>query len=237
MRKKQLRLLIKQKLSKVTSDSIKEQSFLVTNLVTKNVQYQNARRIGIYLSMPVGEVQTDSIVRDALKCGKQVFIPYIYEASKKETINLHHKSSMDMVKLNSLADYESLQRDRWGIPVIDSKTFDQRECIIQNSREQNEGLDIIFVPGVAFQIDPRSNYVKRLGHGKGYYDSFLHQYHAKFHPKSQFSSNLKKPPLYGLSLKEQFLPIDHEIGIPMETHDHSLYGLMIGDGRFYEKSS
>ncbi|POS86447.1 hypothetical protein EPUL_001375 [Erysiphe pulchra] len=187
--------------------------------------------------MPAGEVQTDSIVRDALNCGKQVFIPYIYGASKKGTTNTNIKSMMEMVKLNSLADYESLQRDRWGIPAIDPNTFDQREHVLQTSLEKGEGLDIIFVPGVAFQIDPNSKLVKRLGHGKGYYDSFLHRYQTKFHSTGQQTSQLKVPPLYGLSLKEQYLSTDDEMEVPLETHDYLLQGLAIGDGTFHNSTS
>lgn len=203
----------------------------------KTTQYQNAKRVGVYLSMPAGEVQTDMIVRDALNSGKQVFIPYIYEASKNGTTNSNSKSLMEMVKLVSLADYESLQPDRWGIPAIDPDTYDQRECVLQTSLEQSESLDIIFVPGIAFQIDSQSKLVKRLGHGKGYYDSFLHRYQDKFHQKSQVSSQLRVPPLYGLSLIEQYLSADGELEVPMETHDYLLQGLAIGDGTFHNSTS
>lgn len=222
---------------KVSTNSIKEQSSLISNTVTKTTQYQNAKRIGVYLSMPAGEVQTDSIVRDALNSGKQVFIPYIYEPSKKGTTETNSRSLMEMVKLVSLADYESLQRDRWGIPSIDPNTFDQRERVLQTCLEQGGGLDIIFVPGVAFQIDLQSKLVRRLGHGKGYYDSFLHQYQAKFHSDSQVSSQLKVPSLYGLCLKEQYLSTDDKIDVPMETHDYLLQGLAIGDGTFHNSTS
>lgn len=107
--------------------------------------------------MPSGELSTTRIVRDALQNGRQVYIPYIHTQDKT--------SVMDMVALESMTEFESLQLDKWGIPSLQATQIEGR----QNGLTQ--GLDLIVMPGMAFDRGFR-----RLGHGKGYYDHFLTQY-------------------------------------------------------------
>lgn len=179
--------------------------------------------------MPSGEVQTDRIVRDALSCGKQVFVPHISKASK--TSPNSPLSTMEMVKLFSISDYESLEKDSWGIPSTDPKTIDQREKILHPIQGQNNGLDLVLLPGVAFQMDPATKLIKRLGHGKGFYDHFLQQYRSKFQSENEMTSR-EGVGLYGLALKEQYLSEDGKMSVPIDEHDCLLNGLIIGDGRF-----
>ncbi|CAD6505885.1 BgTH12-06817 [Blumeria graminis f. sp. triticale] len=229
--KKELRSMMRQKLSSVGSGVISEQSGYILKAISATPQYKSAKRIGIYLSMPKGEVQTDEIVRDALRLGKQVFVPYITQGSVKSSKK--SASSMEMVDLLSLADYESLERDNWGIPSIAAHTIGQREQILQNS-PANKGLDMILVPGLAFQVDPISSLVRRLGHGKGYYDRFLNQYKIKFTTNGGQADRTSDVLLHGLALKEQVLTAEDEMSIPIETHDFLLHGLVVGDGSLLE---
>lgn len=142
-------------------------------------EYKQANRISIYLSMPKGEIFTGAIVLDALRAGKRVFVPYIYATA---SITTHEsKSVMTMVSVQSKEDYESLRPDAWGIPTPDETTIDRREVIggiheIDHSDESSrkEGLGLVVMPGLAF--DKR---LKRLGHGKGYYDVFLQKLHQQ----------------------------------------------------------
>ena len=121
-------------------------------------EYQNAKSIGVYLSMPVGELSTSGIVRDALTRGKNVYIPYIHTVEKY--------SIMDMLALESTEELESLQSDKWGIPSLHPRQIPgRRNCLTE------DGLDLIVMPGMAFDEQFR-----RLGHGKGYYDHFLTRY-------------------------------------------------------------
>ena len=139
-------------------------------------EYQRARRISVYLSMPSGEVLTTPIVQHALRHDKMVFVPYIHKKKSKGP-----RSLMDMVQLHSEQDLESLIPDRWGIPSIDSSSIPQRtrclnrrfenEAEHEGSTDRREDLDLVVVPGVAFD---KSRH--RLGHGKGFYDIFLSQY-------------------------------------------------------------
>ncbi len=180
--------------------------------------------------MPTGEIQTDAIVRDALESGKKVFVPYLYK-------NLNPPaetpiSVMEMVGLSCLDDYESLERDRWGIPTIRTDTVDQRECVLKELTRESGALELILMPGVAFDIDLKTNYVRRLGHGKGFYDYFLHRY--KTIHSSQAGESALGPGtdvlLYGLALEEQLLQSEEEPSVPVGEYDNLLHGLVVGDG-------
>ena len=147
-------------------------------------EYQRAKNINIYLSMPDGEASTRSIVEDALRHGKKVFVPYLYReqlpGSSKPT------SVMDMVSLHSEADYNALRPDKWGIPTPDEASVHRRTRVLGdqgkahvNSANENRHLDLMVMPGVAFDHE-----LRRLGHGKGFYDFFLHRYQQSIGIKS-----------------------------------------------------
>lgn len=157
-------------------------------------EYKDARRIGIYLSMPNGEISTRAVVLHALQEKKQIFIPYIFTNSSSDPIG--PKSAMDMVSLQSQEDYESLQPDPWGIPTPSENTIGRRNYVlgdmeIGHFREHEtckEILEIIIMPGVAFDRK-----LSRIGHGKGFYDSFLQRYQRLHIADSSWSSKYKMP--------------------------------------------
>ena len=133
-------------------------------------EYQAARRVGVYLSMPSGEISTGSIVHDALQSSKAVYVPFL-----RRTYTGPRGSStaiMDMVSLHSLGDYQSLQPDRLGIPSLPPASVAGRlDCLHGLNDGTQPGLDVIVMPGMAFDTA-----LSRLGHGKGYYDAFLQRY-------------------------------------------------------------
>lgn len=207
---------------------------IVCKHITQLQTYKAAKRIGIYLSMPAAEIQTDEIVRDALRSGKTVFVPFLgkHQNAPPDT----PKSVMDMVDLRSLSDYTSLKRDSWGIPTIGRDTVSEREGILGywTKNTSNEGLDMVLLPGVAFDVDSENGRIRRLGHGKGFYDYFMHKY-----LESQRGSDTTKVPgtdvlLYGLALKEQFLRPEAGKLVPVGEWDHRLHGLVVGDGEIVE---
>ena len=141
--------------------------------------------------MPRGEVVTRAIVHDALRQGKQIFVPYIY--NKKSHLPPKPRSAMNMVFLHSKSDYEALEPDAWGIPTVAESSIADRTHMLKesgNSRgiapqgdadsersprstsTESGRLDLIVMPGVAFDRN-----LGRLGHGKGFYDYFLKRYH------------------------------------------------------------
>ncbi|KAI5463757.1 hypothetical protein BGZ63DRAFT_352769 [Mariannaea sp. PMI_226] len=226
--KQQLRALMKQTLSNVAPESVNAQSRQVFEALKNFQPYKEANRISVYLSMPAAEIQTDAIVRHALASGKQVYVPYLYKSSLE--IPGAPTRVMDMVHLESLHDYENLKPDRWGIPSIDPDTVHQRQRILEPTGfggSVQTALDLIVVPGVAFDFDD-AGHVRRLGHGKGFYDYFLNRYFSRMeiHDHPQHKPLL----LYGLALNEQIIPPSWEQPVPTASHDRPLHGLIIGSG-------
>lgn len=180
--KKDFRKDVKAKLSTLSEAEVAEQSRKAQDLVLQLRQYKEARRISVYLSMPKGEAQTDTIVHDALEQGKTVFVPYIHRPPVGNKI-------IDMLRLNSFQEFEALGRDGWGIPSLSSDSVDGRENAMgstglstgENPPETEDGegrkdvgtLDMIVMPGVAFDQG-----MNRLGHGAGFYDAYLSRFCA-----------------------------------------------------------
>ncbi|KAK6224738.1 5-formyltetrahydrofolate cyclo-ligase [Colletotrichum tabaci] len=226
--KNQLRSAMKDRLTGIAHDSIKAQSQAVFETLKTFRPYVEAQKVSIFLSMPSGEIQTDDIVRHALLAGKHVYIPYLHKSpfAPGET----PPRVMDMVRLRDLHDYESLQLDKWGIPSIDPRTVNQRDRVLgEPGAESSElsFLDLMLLPGVAFDIDSNSGSLRRLGHGKGFYDLFIRRYASKY---SELSSLRHPVLLYGLALSEQFLSQPSDGPIPVAQHDQQLHGLILGNG-------
>lgn len=202
--------------------------------------YQDAQRISIFLSMPSGEIQTDAIVRHALAAGKQVYVPFLHKSPFPP--GEAPARVMDMVRLRDLADYESLGRDKWGIPSIDATTVDERHRILGAEADADGAeprpdatLDMILVPGVAFDIDPQTGLLRRLGHGKGFYDLFIRRLSSR--TSSIDHEGARRPTLLcGLALSEQFLPQGSDTPVPVAPHDKVLDGVVLGDGEIRRSS-
>ncbi|KAI5308986.1 hypothetical protein KEM55_004367, partial [Ascosphaera atra] len=239
--KKELRKRIKATLKGVSADSYALQSSAATESLLSLPEYQAAKSIAIYLSMPSGEIHTSKIVRDAFAKRKQVYVPYLHSL---ETPNARgRKSIMEMLALNSIADYESLRPDAWGIPSLDKESVPQRQnCLggygvlseqeahASTSPQRDEstpatGLDMIIVPGMAFDTG-----LRRLGHGAGYYDDFLTRYLNDMGVLNDRNSlgPAKRPYLAALALKEQVF--EEEGVIPTEEHDYLVDAIFVGDG-------
>ncbi|NXP81196.1 MTHFS ligase, partial [Ramphastos sulfuratus] len=135
-------------------------------------KYKESQRIAIFLSMP-DEIQTEEIIQDIFKQGKECFIPRYKPQS----------NHMDMLKLLSAEDISSLALTSWNILQPGDDDTAREEALAAG------GLDLIFMPGLGF--DKKGN---RLGRGKGYYDTYLER--CMKHPKG-------KPYTIALAFKEQ----------------------------------
>ncbi|KAK6533874.1 hypothetical protein TWF281_005222 [Arthrobotrys megalospora] len=215
--KQELRAAVAKRLATLDVESVREQSRAVVNLLTNLPEYQQAQRVSIYLSMPMGEIDTDSIVRDAFEQGKQVFIPFTHKATSAPMQGEDPKPSvMDMVSLGSLEDYQGLKRNSWGIPTPTRKSLETRKNCIDEVKNGKAGLDLIVMPGVAFDSECR-----RLGHGKGYYDYFLRRYSEEAGGKMPFT--------VGVALKDQLL--DPPASVPVGDKDWSLDMILVGNSQ------
>lgn len=173
--KKALRTRIKHVLTSLDADAVATQSQTAQETLLSLSQYEQAKSLSVYLSMPTGEASTDLIVRDALEAGKAVFVPHMYKVQAAGTAK--PLKYMDMLRLNSLEDYLSLQRDSWGIPTLHQSSIASRVNAMgghgTNAAPHEGKLDMVVMPAVAFD-----HQMQRLGHGAGYYDSFLSRYTA-----------------------------------------------------------
>ncbi|KAI6788399.1 hypothetical protein KC332_g17246 [Hortaea werneckii] len=158
------------------------------------------------------------------------------------------KMRMEMLRLDSLQEFERLERDSWGIPSLSPASLAGRENArggvgpegrpspsppaeregvemrVERGGEKAEGengvvdgpgLDLIVVPGVAFDRE-----MARMGHGAGFYDGFL--------TRLVTEGRCKKPFLVGLCLAEQVLEPGR---ILMEEWDWRVDAVATGDGR------
>lgn len=168
-----LRKDIKAKLSSMTLEEEARQSKLVVEKLLKNERFVKSKRVSVYLSMQ-HEIDTTEVLKYLFSQNKECFIPKYRVGG----------AVMDMVPLYSWDDYEKLPVTKWKIkqPAADDNRPDALET---------GGLDIIVSPGLGFTLDGL-----RLGHGRGYYDSYLKR--CIEHPTG-------KPFCIGLALNEQIV--------------------------------
>ncbi|GLB42341.1 putative nagb rpia CoA transferase-like protein [Lyophyllum shimeji] len=188
--KRAIRKAVSSTLQLLPASSIEEQSRAVVARILELPSFQKSRSVSCYLSMPGGELDTSSLVLEILARGKELYIPKI----------LTKEGRMDFLKVYGTEDLKTLPSGVWGIkePDLQWQGSPRQSALDQNS----DALDLILLPGVAFD---RS--LSRLGHGKGYYDRFIHSYSATGKPR---------PLLVALALREQVLD---DSAILMEDHD------------------
>lgn len=190
--KKKLRKDMAARLGQLSTSDLLKQSDLVFKQLQQLEQFQKSKNISVYISMPSCEIMTTNIIHHLLKSDKNCYIPRCT------------KTTMDMVKITSLEDFESLPINKWNIPEPPLN-----EARVNALDENGTGLDLILVPGVAF--DKTKN---RIGHGKGYYDRYIRKANAwaKDH-------NASPPKTVALALNEQIVPVGE---IPLEETDQML---------------
>lgn len=139
------------------------------------LEYAAARSVMFYVDVR-DEVRTRHALPEAIKGDKRIVIPYCVDGE----LELFHLESMDELDVGMYKILEPKSELR----------------IIPGKRLSPQDLDLIMVPGVAF--DSQGG---RTGHGKGYYDKLLE--HARL-----------ETPLVALAFECQLFP-----EIPCEEHD------------------
>lgn len=124
-----------------------EKTALIHNKLQGLKEYQEAEDLLFYLSKE-DEIETQNLIEDALKDGKNVYVPCIQG---------------DQLIVCPLTKDSDLQVGPFGV----LEPVNKEDCT------HPKQIDLILVPGLAF--DKRGH---RLGYGKGYYDRFLKQTEA-----------------------------------------------------------
>lgn len=170
-----LRKAIKSKILQLGDSEFASQSQNVFKSVIDHQDFRKARSVGLFMSMPRSEVNTNLIIEHCFQKKKSVYLPKCLQSTEL-------KNSMTFLKLNNFSDVMELQPSGKYNLREPSTGVDVMDC---------GDLDLIIVPGVAFT--PAGH---RLGHGAGYYDRFLEKYKAKFH---------RVPYLMGVCLSQQLV--------------------------------
>ncbi|XP_030352718.1 5-formyltetrahydrofolate cyclo-ligase-like isoform X2 [Strigops habroptila] len=127
--KRALRGELRQRLRALGAAEKQRQSRLLACEVIGHPKYQESKRIAIFLSMP-DEIQTEEIIKDIFKQGKECFIPR-YKP---------HSNHMDMLKLSSAEDISSLTLTSWNI-LQPSDGDSAREEALAGGQEQDCTVD------------------------------------------------------------------------------------------------
>jgi 5-formyltetrahydrofolate cyclo-ligase len=138
-------------------------------------EYTAAKTVMFYVDVR-DEVRTRHALPEAIEGDKRIVIPYCVDGE----LELFHLQSMDELDVGM---YKILE------PKAELRT-------VKSKRLQPEDLDLVMVPGVAFDRNGG-----RTGHGKGYYDKLLE--HAR-----------ADAPLIALAFECQMFP-----EIPCGSHD------------------
>lgn len=182
--KQALRRDVKQRVAALSEQEKQRQSKVVSQKLFKHPKYASCDRIAVFLSMH-DEVHMEDILRDLFARGKTCFIPR-YQGQGG--------NHMDMLQLHSMQDMDALPLTSWNIRQPAEEDLTRAEAL------ETGGLDLILMPGLGFD---RSG--KRLGRGKGFYDTYLER--CAQHPRG-------KPYTVALAFKEQLCA-----EIPVDDHD------------------
>ncbi|MBR2990279.1 MAG: 5-formyltetrahydrofolate cyclo-ligase [Solobacterium sp.] len=111
--------------------------------------WKQADKVFVYLSMP-SEPDTSVLIWEALRTGKQVFVPKCFENGRMEAVRITPDSLM--------------KPSAYGIP----------EPVEDTGIADPQMISLVIVPCLSVSADG-----VRLGHGKGYYDRWLQRSGAK----------------------------------------------------------
>jgi 5-formyltetrahydrofolate cyclo-ligase len=141
--KEKIRSRILLQLKKQKEEERRRKIRVIKKKLLKEKSFRKAKKIMFYIALG-GEVDTASMIREALKLGKIVALPVC-------------QKNRAALRPCLLDDHRHLRRGPYGVLEPAARRYiDGRE------------LDLVIAPGVAF--DRKGN---RLGRGKGYYDRFL----------------------------------------------------------------
>ena len=169
--KQALRVEIRAKLKAMSEEERAAASLQACARLEQQPVWQKAKSVLFYAPLP-GELDVWPLLLDAVTEGKTVLLPR-FSREQKAYVACHIRN----------AD-EDIQTGQFGI----------REPVDACSKISLNRLDLILVPGIAFDLDGR-----RLGRGRGFYDQLLAVTHG---------------PTCGVAFDQQIVS-----RIPVEPHD------------------
>lgn len=219
--KKALRSQMRSVLKAVPSRDIQQQSQLISQQLQAIVANYpkgtaSTRSIGCFLSMEQGEVDTKYILEWLFQndhgLTSHLFLPRCTTTADTGQMKLRK----DLTTGNAI-DHPHLTFHRAdSLNAINSWTpqgkYQLREPPLETPSPLPPHMDIMIVPGVAFNVDSGA----RIGWGAGYYDDFFKRYHL---------IHQSRPLLIGVALKQQIVS-----DIQLEPHDHLMDCIVVGDG-------
>jgi 5-formyltetrahydrofolate cyclo-ligase len=237
--KHSLRQSMTRTLNALSPEAVAAQSAALLARVVAHPVYRAASAVALFVSMPSGEVQTEDIIRHALEAGKKVFVPRIEPPPKRKpaavapstsvaaaAADVAHPSSssieaapmpalapgggrMKLLQIHSMEELMSFVPNRWGIrePPL---TLSSPSAGSSSSSPRLEGHDcpeltLLLCPGVAFDRSCR-----RLGHGKGYYDTYMASLQAH---RTSATLNLSPAHTIALAFDEQLVPEQEQVPV------------------------
>ena len=144
--KHKIRRRIREKIKSYSELEKSEKSDIIKHKLFNEEEFKKAKVVMFYVSLK-DEVNTLSMIDEAVKAGKRVCVPVILKEDKR------------LIAGEIKDRRKDLERQRFGI--YQPKEGHVREVPL-------EDINLVIVPGVAFD---RNNV--RLGRGHGYYDRFL----------------------------------------------------------------
>ncbi|KAI9912653.1 hypothetical protein PsorP6_006728 [Peronosclerospora sorghi] len=202
--KRSMRREIASALETLSDVDVMAQSRALADKVSCLPDFARARGISVYLAMPK-EAATTELLQTAFASNKKVYVPKIMGPSADDLTMLQVQSMDEIQRFPKVASplwtYLPVSRSRFHPSVLTDTGIPRQDAM------QCDEIDLVLLPGVAF--DRRGG---RLGHGKGFYDSFLRRlmehYDAIGHPP---------PVTIGLCLAPQLVE-----QVPLAAHDRML---------------
>lgn len=203
-RKKSLRKEIRARMKEVDKETITRQSQQVWDRLFALPEFQAAKSVGLFLSMPKGEIDTDPALQYCMDHGKTIYVPEVGKNFEMADMELLKVPDDKDGKKGTELFHKDWPRNKWGIPEPPS---DMPIIIAQPG-----DIDVLVVPGLAF--DRKGD---RLGQGKGYYDRFIERMSS--------SADQKAPFLVAVGLQAQVINGD----IPVAEYDRRMNMVLLPD--------
>lgn len=203
--KRALRKCVRAKLKALDEKTVQSQSELVWKQLWELPQYQTAKSIGLFLSMPQGEINTDPALMHALQHGKTIYVPEVgknFDHADMELVKVVVDDNSKNQQPTEQIFHHNWPRNKWNIPEPPPE--------MPRIPAQPGDLDILVVPGLAF--DHSAN---RLGQGKGYYDRFI----------ARMMTTNKELSVFLVAVALQAQLVDETI--PMSEHDQHVDILLL----------